>query len=544
MNWNFFLEALLRSTALVAGAEVLFRMSKRQSPAFRHRLVLGVFVLLAILPILCAVLPPIAVPVGNHVDTRSASVTVQQVSSKAASRPHSFQFAWLPIVWLAGFTVAFIPVLTGTLSVLRIVRTGRKFHAEALAEALESLGNDGKATPPVLLSDAVSVPLTCGLFRPCIVFPAEAAGWNSFRLQAVLSHERSHIRRHDVAAQVFAHLISALWWFQPAVWILRRRLRSESEMACDTEAIRSGLKPSAYAGELLAVARSLSGDAHVSSLAIGMTRTKSLEARLRALLLPSQIAPNPFRQLALSGSLAAFAVAASAVTPGSTHQFINQGESTMKNIVLSALFASFSLSAATVSGSVNSPAGDAISDAKVLVYNPDTGAKQEATTSADGTFSLSGAGAGQYILRVVKPGFNSTFRMFDLKAESNVNRQITMAAPGAQQPPDSVVPNSDGSEQKPIRVGGSVAQNNLVTKIQPHYPVAAKAAGVQGTVELEIKVTKDGIPAELRVVSSPSDDLSESALEAVRQWRYRPTLLNGSPTEIVSTVIVNYTLAP
>jgi TonB family protein len=63
-------------------------------------------------------------------------------------------------------------------------------------------------------------------------------------------------------------------------------------------------------------------------------------------------------------------------------------------------------------------------------------------------------------------------------------------------------------------------------------------------VELEIRVTKDGVPAELRVVRSPSDELSESALEAVRQWRYRPTLLNGSPVEIISTVIVNYTLLP
>lgn len=85
-------------------------------------------------------------------------------------------------------------------------------------------------------------------------------------------------------------------------------------------------------------------------------------------------------------------------------------------------------------------------------------------------------------------------------------------------------------------------QNNLATKVQPLYPPGAKSAGARGTVELEITVTKDGVPAELRVVRSPSDELSESALEAVRQWRYRPMLLNGSPVEIISTVIVNYTL--
>jgi TonB family protein len=215
----------------------------------------------------------------------------------------------------------------------------------------------------------------------------------------------------------------------------------------------------------------------------------------------------------------------------------------MRKTLLSALFTSVGLSAATVSGSVSSPAGEAISEAKVVVYNPDTGAKQELTTNPDGTFRVAGAGAGQYILRVEKPGFSSTFRMFDLKADSDVNRQIIMGAPGTQPLPDDIS-NTDGSEPKPLRVKGTVAQSNLTTKVQPTYPAAAKSAGVQGTVELEITVTKDGVPAEIRVLRSPSDDLSQSALESVRQWRYRPTLLNGSPVEIISTVIVNYTLLP
>jgi TonB family protein len=397
--------------------------------------------------------------------------------------------------------------------------------------------------PRILLSDFVSVPLTCGLVRPAVVLPCDAVAWTSVRLHAVLSHEFSHIRRHDVAAQLFVHFISALWWFQPAIWLLRQRMRIESEIACDVAAVHSGLRPSVYASELLQIARSLGADAGLSSLAIGMTRTRCLEARLQAILTLRDVQSSRSGCLAFSASLTAFAVAASAITPRSIHQPISQGEPTMKNTILSALFASVSLSAATVSGSVTSPAGDAIPDAKVLVYNPDTGAKQEVTTSVDGKFSVAGTAAGQYILRVAKPGFNSSFRVFDLKADSTVKRQITMAAPGAQQVPDNTS-DPDRSESKPIRVGGTVAQSNLVTKVQPLYPAAAKEAGVQGTVELEITVTKDGVPAELRVLSSPSDDLSESALEAVRQWRYRPTLLNGSPVEIVSTVVVNYTLVP
>jgi TonB family protein len=83
---------------------------------------------------------------------------------------------------------------------------------------------------------------------------------------------------------------------------------------------------------------------------------------------------------------------------------------------------------------------------------------------------------------------------------------------------------------------------NLVTKVQPIYPKAAKMAGVQGVVLLETVISKEGEPLDIRVISSPNDDLTQSSLEAVRQWRYRPTLLNGNPVEIVTDVNVNYTL--
>jgi periplasmic protein TonB len=98
-------------------------------------------------------------------------------------------------------------------------------------------------------------------------------------------------------------------------------------------------------------------------------------------------------------------------------------------------------------------------------------------------------------------------------------------------------------ENRRLRVGGTLAESNLIKKVQPVYPASAKAAGIQGTVDLEVAISKGGVPEDIRVVSSPSDDLMQSALEAVRQWRYRPTLLNGAPVEIVTDVIVNYTLS-
>ncbi len=540
MNWAFLAEALWRSTVLLIGGAILLRLSKGQSAAFRHRLLLGILALLGLLPILCVILPAIPVPFWTPVPSQTGFVSVRQVTALAMGSPRSYAVAWPRILWLLGFGITLAPALAGTFSVFRIVRSAQAFQFAALGNTPDTAATQD-STVPILVSRSVSVPITCGMFRPRIVLPADATSWTDSRLQAVLSHELSHIRRRDVAAQVFAHFITAAWWFQPGVWILRRNLRIESEMACDAEAVRNGLKPSEYASELLAIARSLREETQLSSFAIGMS-VRPLELRVRAVLTPPSVRSNPARTLALVTVLAGFAITASAITIQSKHQFINQGESTMKSTILSAVFTSVGLSAATVTGSVNTSGGQVIADAQVLVFNPDTGVKQEVTTNSEGTFSVSGAGAGQYILRVAKPGFDSIFRVFDLKADSTVNRQITMAEAGGPQTPDTVT-SMDGVDSRPIRIGGAVAESNLTRKLQPLYPVAAKRSGVQGTVELEIRVTKDGIPAELRVVRSPSDDLSESALEAVRQWRYRPTLLNGSPVEIVSTVIVNYTLA-
>lgn len=107
---------------------------------------------------------------------------------------------------------------------------------------------------------------------------------------------------------------------------------------------------------------------------------------------------------------------------------------------------------------------------------------------------------------------------------------------------DTRAADTQPSNPKVIRVGAGVAEANLIKKVQPVYPASAKSAHVEGAVVLNVTISKEGVPEDLSVVSSPSDDLTESALNAVRQWRYRPTLLNGNPVAITTEVTVNYTL--
>jgi TonB family protein len=95
----------------------------------------------------------------------------------------------------------------------------------------------------------------------------------------------------------------------------------------------------------------------------------------------------------------------------------------------------------------------------------------------------------------------------------------------------------------PSQVSAGVMAGNIVSKVTPVYPQAAKDAKVQGAVVLDAVIGKDGAMKSLKFVSGPPE-LQMSAMEAVRQWTYKPYLLNGQPTEVETTITVNYSLAP
>jgi periplasmic protein TonB len=89
-------------------------------------------------------------------------------------------------------------------------------------------------------------------------------------------------------------------------------------------------------------------------------------------------------------------------------------------------------------------------------------------------------------------------------------------------------------------VGGNVKAPTRIRDVRPVYPDVAKAAGVQGVVIIEAVIGPDGGVQDARVLRSIAL-LDEAALDAVRQWRFVPTLLNGVPVPVIMTVTVNFT---
>jgi protein TonB len=93
-----------------------------------------------------------------------------------------------------------------------------------------------------------------------------------------------------------------------------------------------------------------------------------------------------------------------------------------------------------------------------------------------------------------------------------------------------------------VRVSQGVSAGLLVRKVNPNYPPLARQARIQGQVLLQAEISKDGSIQNLRLISG-HPMLAPAAIEAVKQWKYKPYLLNGEPVEVETQVQVNFTLS-
>jgi protein TonB len=112
-------------------------------------------------------------------------------------------------------------------------------------------------------------------------------------------------------------------------------------------------------------------------------------------------------------------------------------------------------------------------------------------------------------------------------------------APYAPAPPSSASPAASAPAATPSKSGGQIQQAVLIYRKDAEYPKIAKQTGAKGTVTLNATIGTDGNIKKVKIVSG-HPMLTNAAVEAVKQWRYRPTLLNGQPVETETQVLVNF----
>lgn len=133
------------------------------------------------------------------------------------------------------------------------------------------------------------------------------------------------------------------------------------------------------------------------------------------------------------------------------------------------------------------------------------------------------------------PGIEASFR-----TDAPLPLPQARVLPQPTPPPTAPAPKPP-TKPTQLPVGGDVQAAKIVTRVIPAYPIQARQARIAGTVKLIGVIAKDGTVQKLQVVSG-HPYLVRAALDAVRQWVYRPTLLNGEPVEVIAPIDVIFTL--
>jgi len=371
---------------------------------------------------------------------------------------------------------------------------------------------------PVLDAGPGAMPMTWGVFRPVVLLPTEAAAWPAERLRAVLLHELGHVARRDWLTLAMAELAVALYWFHPLAWWAASRMRRERERACDDRVLAAGVGASGYAADLLEVARGLGGAKDNLLPAPAMARASNVESRLRAILDPR------IRRSSVSVKVAAMATAVAmlALLPLASLRLHGQG--------------------AGLTGVVYDFSGGVVPGAKVSLMNVDTGLSQTEDSGPAGNYSFGGLAAGRYQVKVSRAGFAVYLResvaipgVLDVVLSlGEITESLTVSGKRTQAAPNPA--------PRRIRVGGNVQAARLLDAPRPVYPPHAEAAGIQGRVLLQAIILTNGSVGGVSALSSPDPELTQAAIATVKQWRYQPTLLNGQPVELITTISVSFRL--
>jgi uncharacterized protein (TIGR03435 family) len=289
---------LLEVTVVLALALAGTRLARKSRAAVRHIVLAAAFGVVLMLPLASLVAPSVRVEVPAAVHAVIAPLDLEPTAAEpdrpldldvpAAARTSARSPRIWPSLstvflaaWIAGAGVCLVPVIVGLWQVRSLRRSGVPWRDGGVE--VGALAGPGRLRQriDVLRHESVPGPMTCGLLRPAIVLPMDAASWTREDLHRALVHELEHVRRADWLTHCVARVVAACYWFHPVVWVAWRRLVLEAERACDDAVLRES-DATAYADQLVVLAERLSTASSQPQLA--MANRRDLTTRVRAVL--------------------------------------------------------------------------------------------------------------------------------------------------------------------------------------------------------------------------------------------------------------------
>jgi len=610
------LEIAIKTSALFLLAFAVLRLLRSRSAAIRHGVLALAFMCAVAVPLLRFVAPAWRVPLPTawlsfdastpitissdpgHSSPAAAAIVTSASAGSASSRPDALRM--IVGIWLVGVLAAIGVVVAGMWRMRQLGLGALPLRSGPWRDITDRIARAYEIRQPIELLQSAhpTMLVTWGILRPRILLPASAAEWPAERIEVVLRHELAHITRGDWPMLVAASVLRAIHWFNPIVWMGHRRLRQESEQACDDLVLESGITPTDYAAHLLAVARDTIGRRHVWAAATAIANPSTLEGRVRAML-NARLNRRPMTAIArwtsallaltvtvvIAGAgVSTFAAPAVPLPPAPARQANSTPPPAVDHLDLSGnvtlvgpdvritaehmrLEMPSAPAAQSGPGALNGvlydQLGGLLPGANVSLTQQPNGGRYDTTTDRNGAFGFTLLPPGDYDLSTSLPGFKQVTTRVKIDAGTTLDRRITLPIGTLQETVSVTGPSGPGivSSTAPRRsvqtrsapeprtffsggVGGQIRVPTKIVHVSPLFP-ANLPNNASGNVLLEGRIGIDGYMSDLRdVTGSRSSDVHQaflaSALDAVSQWEFTPTLLNNVPVEATITINVYF----
>jgi protein TonB len=579
--------------ALVAAALLALKLTRLDAPAVRY-------VFLRVVLAVCLLLPFVQSYVAAPATSKTTPIDASRVTGAPAGRraipdaqlvvgttalfgPGQQWPGALAVLLVAGGCTRLLWIGAGVIRLRRLRRAG---EAACVDRECDDLQRIIKVSPTIRYVAALGQPVTFGFRRPVVLLPESMKEQPAPIQRAVLAHELWHVRRRDWIWTVAEEALRAVFWFHPAVWILLSRIQSTREEVVDELAILSTGSRRTYLDALLAYA-----DRPPLFAAMAFARRRHLMHRM--ILISKEAVMSAKRVVACGAlsvvavlsagwySIAAFPLTQAAQTsspslqPGPMEQ--KAKPITPENPIPRRTYhvpADYPTEAeaigmqGTVTVRLTLDESGRIVEARVAgfsIHRPGKGGmsgtfyttrdlpKVSAETRGQG--GISDGVSSEQTRAAVERVFDAALRAvrqwqyappydgpmaFSVSVPVGIPDAAAMPPPPPPPPPppgDTTGVASDGA----LRVGGTIKPPMKVHHVSPAYPFDAQQARVQGVVIIEARIERDGSVSATKVLKS-IPMLDDAAVDAVRQWRFEPTLLNGQPVPVLMTTTVNFAL--
>ena len=524
---------------------------------------------------------PTAFPGGN------AALVQEQVRPPVAD--------WSAISWQAlmlllvtGWVVQGGSLAAGLRKLGLLRRNSRRFAA--LPPQIAQLSSLVGGNTEILISPDLSNPATYGWIRTWILLPEHFEKLESGVQVSILCHELIHVRRRDWLFAFGERLILALFWFHPAAWWLIRRIELAREQLVDRAVLAFSIDRRQYLRSLLSMvdhraalisaslflARHhlkervalLLEEIHMSRMRL-VTFVVSVMAFLGTGALVAVLAfplgsavseqshpatgfpvpapavlPPPAPASAPGNASAAIAAptpAASPMAPGlpAPKPVVSSGQAKVVPVApkRAAEPTASPVGRSPVNGMVVDRDGVPVADAAVKIADPETKATLiTGVTDERGSFSLTLSPRESVEVLVSHDGFKpAVISGVKLPDGVPVNVRVALQPAGGSATVTIHAGGQATATQTNRPTGGRAIPASVISRVDPGYPAAAMQQGIEAVVMVETRVDADGNVSELRIIKGhPMFD--EAAMNAVRQWRFRPAQLNGQPRQGSVTV--------